>query len=102
MPWPPLNPPPTSDPSFVAGVLARHAARPRTLGLLLVRRGGWAVGVASEGRLLVHKTGSRYVQVTAEFVRRFTGLEDRMKVYSDAAGFDAELEAVTGRRQVEQ
>ena len=43
-------------------------------------------------------TGSRYVQVTAEFVRRFTGLEDRMKVYSDAAAFDAELAAVTGRQ----
>ena len=62
VPWPPFAPPPTSNPSFVAGVLARHAARPRTIGLLLVRRGGWAVGVAREGRLLVHKTGSRYVQ----------------------------------------
>ena len=62
VPWPPFAVPPTSDPCFVAGVLARHAARPRTLGLLLVRRGGWAVGTAREGRLLVHKTGSRYVQ----------------------------------------
>jgi hypothetical protein len=62
VPWPPLAPPPTSDPSFVAGVVARHAARPRTVGLLLVRRGGWAVGTARDGRLLVHKTGSRYVQ----------------------------------------
>jgi hypothetical protein len=62
VPWPPFAPPPTSDPSFVAGVLARHAARPRTLGLLLVRRGGWAVGTAREGKLLVHKAGSRYVQ----------------------------------------
>jgi len=62
VPWPPFAAPPTSDPSFVAGVLARHAARPRTVGLLLVRRGGWAVGTAREGRLLVHKTGSRYVQ----------------------------------------
>ena len=62
VPWPPFAPPPTSNPSFAAGVLARHAARPRTVGLLLVRRGGWAVGVAREGRLLVHKTGSRYVQ----------------------------------------
>jgi hypothetical protein len=62
VPWPPFTPPPTSDASFVAGVLSRHAARPRTLGLLLVRRGGWAVGTARDGRLLVHKTGSRYVQ----------------------------------------
>jgi Actinobacteria/chloroflexi VLRF1 release factor len=62
VPWPPFAPPPTSDPSFVAGVLTRHAARPRTVGLLLVRRGGWAVGTAREGKLLLHKTGSRYVQ----------------------------------------
>ena len=62
VPWPPFAAPPTSDPSFVAGVLARHAARPRTIGLLLVRRGGWAVGTARDGRLLLHKTGSRYVQ----------------------------------------
>ena len=30
--------------------------------LLLVRRGGYAVGVARGGRLVRHKTGSRYVQ----------------------------------------
>ena len=52
VPWPPFAPPPTSDPSFVAGVLARHAARVRTVGLLLVRRGGWAVGTARDGALL--------------------------------------------------
>ena len=32
------------------------------LALLLVRRGGYAVGVASEGRLTAHRTGTRYVQ----------------------------------------
>ena len=62
VPWPPWSPPPTSEPSFVAGVLARHAARSRTVGLLLVRRGGWAVGTARDGALVVHKAGSRYVQ----------------------------------------
>jgi hypothetical protein len=41
-------------------------------------------------------TASRYVQVTADFVRRFTGLEDRMRVYGDAAAFDAALAAVAG------
>jgi hypothetical protein len=41
-------------------------------------------------------TGSKYVQVTADFVRRFTGLEDRMRVYGDAAEFDAALDALTG------
>ncbi|MGL5866482.1 MAG: Vms1/Ankzf1 family peptidyl-tRNA hydrolase [Dermatophilaceae bacterium] len=32
------------------------------LGLLLVRRGGYAVGVAVGGRLVAHKVGTRYVQ----------------------------------------
>lgn len=62
VPWPPWTAPPTADPSFLAGVLARHAARSRTVALLLVRRGGWAVGTARDGQLLVHKTGTRYVQ----------------------------------------
>ena len=42
--------------------LASLASQPRRLGLLLVRRGGYGVGVASEGRLLASKAGSRYVQ----------------------------------------
>ena len=32
------------------------------LGLVLVRRGGYAVGLAQEGRLTDHKVGTRYVQ----------------------------------------
>ena len=32
------------------------------LGVVLVRRGGYAVGIARSGRLLAHKTGTRYVQ----------------------------------------
>src|SRR5262245_53744623 len=35
---------------------------PRTVGLLLVRRGGFAVGVAEGARLLASKVGTRYVQ----------------------------------------
>lgn len=38
------------------------ASQERKIGLVLVRRGGFAVGVASAGRLLASKTGSRYVQ----------------------------------------
>jgi hypothetical protein len=37
--------------------------------------------------------GSRFLQFTAEFVRRFSGFEDRMRVYTDAAAFEAELAA---------
>lgn len=42
--------------------LASLASQPRRLGLLLVRRGGYAVGVASGGMLLASKAGTRYVQ----------------------------------------
>jgi hypothetical protein len=46
-------------PQRVVGV-ARLEADP--LALLLVRRGGYAVGVAVGGRLTTHKVGTRYVQ----------------------------------------
>jgi len=36
-------------------------------------------------------TGSRFVQVTADFVRRFADLEGMMKIYTEAAAFDAAL-----------
>jgi hypothetical protein len=42
--------------------LAAHASRPIVLALLLIRRGGYAVGVACGGELLTSKVGSRYVQ----------------------------------------
>ena len=42
--------------------LASLASQPRTVGLLLVRRGGYGVAVASEGSILAAKTGSKYVQ----------------------------------------
>lgn len=37
-------------------------ARPRTAAVLLVRRGGYAVGVARDGALLAGTAGTRYVQ----------------------------------------
>ena len=39
-----------------------HCERQRILGLLLVRRGGFAVGVAKAGVLTASKVGSRHVQ----------------------------------------
>lgn len=38
-------------------------------------------------------TGSRFVEVTADFVRRFANLEGTMRVYTEAAAFDAALAA---------
>jgi hypothetical protein len=42
--------------------LTSVAAQPRTVGLVLVRRGGFAVAVAKESAVVASKTGSRYVQ----------------------------------------
>ncbi|MDQ0028347.1 hypothetical protein J2S89_000155 [Arthrobacter bambusae] len=42
--------------------LASLASQERPLGIILVRRGGYAVGVASGGKVSASKTGSRYVQ----------------------------------------
>lgn len=42
--------------------LASIASQPRRLGLLLIRRGGYGIAVASEGVILAAKAGTRYVQ----------------------------------------
>ena len=34
-------------------------------------------------------TGSRFIQLTADFVRRFAELEDLMRIYTDPVAFDA-------------
>ncbi|MCW2640793.1 MAG: hypothetical protein JWP76_3099 [Dactylosporangium sp.] len=47
--------------SNVEGLIA-EALRPRKIGLLLVRRGGFGVGVAEGPDLVASKVGSRYVQ----------------------------------------
>jgi hypothetical protein len=86
VPWPPWSVPASGDLGAVTGALARHAARPRTLGLLLVRRGGWAVGTCRDGTLLTHKAGSRYVQSRTaaggwsqqRFARRRSGQADAL------------------------
>ena len=42
--------------------LASIASQPRRLGLLLVRRGGYGIAVATAGEVLASKAGTRYVQ----------------------------------------
>lgn len=42
--------------------LIRQASFPLTVGLLLIRRGGYGVGLAREGALIASKNGTRYVQ----------------------------------------
>ncbi len=50
------------SPPAVVGELAGWALPPAHLGLILVRRGGYAVGVAQGAGLVAHKVGTRYVQ----------------------------------------
>jgi hypothetical protein len=38
-------------------------------------------------------TGSPFIQLTAKFVQRFSDLGDIMRIYADAAAFDAALAA---------
>lgn len=62
VPFPPLpEAAPGADPRQV---LIAHANRPRTVGVLLVRRGGHAVGVFVGGDLVASKVDSAYVQGT--------------------------------------
>jgi hypothetical protein len=55
VPFPPL-----------AGGLAEHVERERRVGVLLVRRGGYAAGVFEGARLIASKVGSAYVQGTTK------------------------------------
>jgi Actinobacteria/chloroflexi VLRF1 release factor len=56
-----LHPPPGVAPADVEGLVATAGA-PRRIGLLLVRRGGYGVGVAEGAELTASKVDSRYVQ----------------------------------------
>jgi len=71
--------------------LVAHLLRPRTVGLLLVRLGGYSVGVAREGAVLVSRTGARPVhgrnaaggQSQRRFARRREG-EARVALHAAA------------------
>jgi len=64
-PSPELPPPPTASAAgpgaAIVAALVEHAARERTVGVLLVRLGGHAAGVFAGTRLTASKTGSRLV-----------------------------------------
>jgi Actinobacteria/chloroflexi VLRF1 release factor len=64
-PFPPMAAPAAwpASPTVLAGLIAEHAAIDRTVGVLLVRLGGYAAGVfaGSPPRLVSSKTGSRLV-----------------------------------------
>jgi hypothetical protein len=58
VPFPPM----AVDQDTVDGGLVAHLAAPRRIGVLLVRKGGYAVGVVEGGALIASKVGSRHVQ----------------------------------------
>jgi hypothetical protein len=101
VPFPPM--PDTGD--ALADLLA-HTAVPRTVGVVLVRRGGFAAGVFVGDRLTASKVGHRYVQGTTKaggwsqqrFARRrdnqarevFAAAADTaVSVFQDGPGLDA-------------
>jgi hypothetical protein len=61
VPFPPLSVSPSDGPDLIARFVA-HAAHDRLVGVLLVRRGGYAAGVFHGSRLVASKVGSRHVQ----------------------------------------
>jgi hypothetical protein len=61
VPFPPLLADP-ADPADPYGGLVAHVLAPRRVGVLLVRRGGYAAGVFEGTRLVTSKVGSRHVQ----------------------------------------
>jgi|SRR4051812_14971982 hypothetical protein len=70
-----------------------------TLAASLDVSGDWAAWLRANREKIARLdilVGSRFLQFTAEFVRRFSGFEDRMRVYTDAEAFDAEV-ARTGQ-----
>jgi hypothetical protein len=62
--------------------------------------GSWARWLSARRDALVRVnmlTGSRFVELTANFVRDFSELGERMRVYTDAAAFEGALAAATSR-----
>lgn len=88
VPFPPL-------PDIVGAAyrgLLEHVARDRRIALLLVRRGGYGVGVVADGRLVESKVGSRHVQGKTKAggwsQRRFANRRDGQARVAFAAAAD--------------
>jgi hypothetical protein len=63
----------------------------------------WAFWMSTHRQQFKHVsmlTGSRYIQITADFVRRFSGLADRMKIFTDQSAFDESLMSSVRHAQV--
>ena len=63
-------------------------------GVSIAVSGEWAAWLQahkSQLRNVSMLTGSRFVEVTADFVRRFAALQGIMRIYTEPAAFDAAL-----------
>jgi hypothetical protein len=86
------------DDELRAGPYALFVDARRTLGASVDVSNIWAQWLRShrDHLLSIHMlTGSRFVQLTADFVRRFAELGDTMRIYTDGAAFDEALRAET-------
>ena len=63
IPYGPWSEPAAEDP---VEALLDHVRAARTVGVLLVRRGGWAVAVVADGQVVATDTGGGYVQGTTK------------------------------------
>jgi hypothetical protein len=57
----------------------------------------WLKAHSTQFRHINMLTGSRYIQITAEFVRRFSGLIDRMTIFTDRGAFGETLSRAIGK-----
>jgi hypothetical protein len=65
-----------------------------TRGASIAVSGEWAVWLSARKQrfsCISMLVGSRFVEMTADFVRRFAALEGLMRIYTDPAAFDADL-----------
>jgi hypothetical protein len=84
--------------------LAQDLAAPGALELFIDARGAvaatmdvsseWALWLGQNRRSFRHVsmlTGSRFIQLSASFVRKFSDLGDLMRIYTDPAAFEGAL-----------
>jgi hypothetical protein len=101
VPFPPLRS--TAEEPYAG--LVNHAMTARTIGLLLVRRGGYAVAVAAGNRVVVSKVGSRHVQGRTAAggwsQQRFARRRDNQAKAAFAAAADAASGVLGGRADLD-
>lgn len=85
---------------LLAGPYALFIDARKTLGASVDVSNIWAQWLRAHRDQLerIHMlTGTKFVQLTADFVRRFAELGDAMLIYTDGSAFDEALRAATAR-----